>query len=366
LRFSRRFYNAFTNSYARLISAICRSGHSPFPLVVNCILTYDCNMTCPFCISDAGRKRAPKASINAEKWANIFRQIPSLTVIGFSGGEVFCHPQVHEILRYASIGHRTAIVTNGTFLDDETVHRLVQLGAQNFLKKGLVQIGISVNEDIDGYEKCKAVLDEKIRIFEKLASEKSRQKKRFPQLELKVLIRDDVAPFLDLFASAIQYSPIEAVTFQMLTTQAFSCFTGFDINDRNQIEAMRNYKDKAPGLNKFSKIAELEKSFERLLSLPKSIRNKIGFLPPISIKDFLDYYRGEMNPDKFFCVSPWMHWTIDPYGVAYQCINPEGIDLKEIPFRKAWNDPKMRALRREVREKKLFNRCLGCCFLTPI
>jgi len=80
----------------------------------------------------------------------------------------------------------------------------------------------------------------------------------------------------------------------------------------------------------------------------------------------LDHYSGNIDLPRFYCTNPWMHIIIDPNGVAFQCFNAEGIDLKKNRFRTAWNDPRLRTFRLEVREKKTFPRCEGCCFLQPL
>jgi len=111
---------------------------------------------------------------------------------------------------------------------------------------------------------------------------------------------------------------------------------------------------------------ELKASFSRLAGLPRFIRDRVSFIPPIHPTHVMDHYSGNLDLSRFYCSNPWMHILIDPNGVAFQCLNPEGIDLKKHRFRTAWNDPRLRAFRLEVREKKTFPRCAGCCFLQPL
>jgi len=289
-----------------------------------------------------------------------------MTILGFSGGEIFCHPEVYEIMERASSRHRTVLVTNGTMFRIESIPRLIAMGARNLWSRGLVRIGISVNEEFDGEEQFKALLKKKIQVFDRLSEERRHQGKRLPQFELKIPIRENTAPYLDEIATAVQDTSIEAVTFQVLTSQAFCCFLGLDPTDRTAIESFLSSKEQAPEPIPFRRIEALRTSLSRLASLPRSTRNSINFLPAIPESDVLAYYEGRMDLSKFRCTSPWIHWMIDPAGIAFHCIHPEGINLNKEPFLAAWSDPRMRAFRREIRDRRVFPCCTGCCFITHL
>jgi MoaA/NifB/PqqE/SkfB family radical SAM enzyme len=363
---ARETFNKLTGTYAQGLNRFSPNGWSPFPLFVNCILTYACNMECPFCVAGPGRVHYPHLSMPADSWKRILDQIPRWTLLGFSGGEIFCHPEMYPILQQAARRNRIVFVTNGISFDDRSTDRIIRMGAKNLWNSGLVQIGISINEAIDGPERCASVLKEKIELFERLADERRRQGRNYPRLELKVLIRDDTAPFLDLLAQAVRYPSVDSVTFQMQTSQLFFCYLALDPNDRHRVETLRRYKDGQGNPIRFEHLEELENAFARLAALPRFIRERVGFLPPLHRNHYLDHYSGNPDLSRFHCTNPWMHIMIDPNGVAFQCMNAEGVDLKRIPFRTAWNDPRLRAFRVEVRDRKTFPRCAGCCFLQPL
>jgi len=363
---AREMFNTLTGTYAEALNRLSPNGWSPFPLFVNCILTYACNMECPFCVAGPGRDHFPHVSMRAESWKRILEQMPRWTLLGFSGGEIFCHPEMYEILHHAARRNRIVFVTNGISFNDRSVDRLIRMGARKLWNNGLVQIGVSINEPIDGFATCVSLLEEKIRTFDRLAAERRRQGRTYPRLELKVLIRDDTAPFLDLFAQAVRSPSVDSVTFQMQTSQLFFCYLALDPNDRNRVEALRKYKDGRGGAIQFHRTKELKDSLSRLEALPRFIRERVSFLPPIHHNHYMDHYSGNIDLSRFYCTNPWMHIMIDPNGVAFQCMNAEGIDLKRVRFRTAWNDPRLRAFRLEVRERETFPRCAGCCFLQPL
>jgi hypothetical protein len=152
----------------------------------------------------------------------------------------------------------------------------------------------------------------------------------------------------------------------MQTSQLFFCYLALNPNDRNRLEALQKYKEGKGVPIRFERMNELEETFTRLAALPRFIRERVSFLPPIHASHYMDHYSGNMDLSRFYCTNPWMHIMIDPSGVAFQCMNAEGIDLKRVRFRTAWNDPRLRAFRLEVRERKTFPRCAGCCFLQPL
>lgn len=361
---ARNVFTAATGWYGGVLARVSRQGFSPFPLFVNCILCYECNMDCWFCVAKHGRLAGEYPRLDCEQWAGIFRQIPSRTILGFSGGEIFCHPEALDILERAARGHPIVLVTNGLAVDAAVSKELVRLGASGVWWRGLVQIGISVNEPINNIERCRALLDEKLELFGRLATDRRRKGKRFPRLELKVLIRDETAPYLDIFARALQTDAgVDAVTFQILTSQQFCAYLGLDPSDSHALLASRGLKDRLVAPIEFERGAELREAFARLEALPRAIRRNIHFLPSLRPRELLAHYNSGMDLSRLVCTSPWMHMMIDPYGVAFLCINPEGVDLKKVSVRHAWNNARFRSFRTELRVKGIFRHCSGCCFL---
>jgi hypothetical protein len=361
---ARDVFTAATDWYGGLLARVSRKGFSPFPVFVNCILCYECNMDCWFCVAKHGRLAGDYPRLDCEQWDRIFRQIPSRTILGFSGGEIFCHPEVLDILERAARGHPIVVVTNGLAVDAAVSEALAALGSSGFWGRGLVQIGISVNEPIHDVERCRAVLDEKLELFGRLAAGRRKRGKRFPRLELKVLIRDETAPYLDMFARALERgSGVDAVTFQILTSQQFCAYLGLDPSDSHARRAARGLRDRLVAPIEFKRGAELGEAFARLEALPRAIRRDIHFLPSLRPRELLAHYDSGMDLARLSCTNPWMHMMIDPFGVAFLCINPEGVDLKKVSVRRAWNDARFRSFRTELRAKGIFNHCAGCCFL---
>ena len=189
----RRLYNYLVRQYGRLSAGLMPGGRSPLPLLANCIVTYDCNLACPFCFAGADWDQQTVKPLDIDQWRAIFRQIPAVTTINLSGGEVLCHPRFFDLLREASAGHRTVLVTNGTMLDESIVSELVACGVERPGGKGLMQIGVSVNEPLADAEHAQKILVKKIALLTMIDREQKRQNKRGLHLDLKILIREDTA-----------------------------------------------------------------------------------------------------------------------------------------------------------------------------
>jgi MoaA/NifB/PqqE/SkfB family radical SAM enzyme len=362
---ARGLFNQVTAAYGGTVRALFRGGSSPWPLFVSCFVTYDCNLSCPFCLARGARHAYCGPTLSPAQWGEIFRQIPSITLLGFSGGEALCHPRIGEILGIAAAGHRIALVTNGVALDDPVAADLAALGAKGPLRAGLVQVGVSINEPLADERACRDVLAGKLAVLGRIARERRRLGRRFPLLELKVLVRDDTAPHLAVFAEAARDARVDEVTFQMLNAQRYAADLGLDPADRPSVEALRRYHDTAPGPVAFTRTRELRESLARLASLPAA-HAPVVFQPGVSPEQFAAHYEGRMDMGTVGCINPWVHVLIDPGGVAYQCFNAEGVDLKATPFRTAWNTPGFRAFRRELRRRRIFPCCAGCCFLRAL
>lgn len=360
----RRLYNRLVCNYGRLLAKTSLGGWSPFPLLANCIITYDCNLTCPFCFADKDWDRQAVAHLDAEQWQAIFRQIPTRTIINFSGGEVFCHPQFFDLLHKASANHCVTLATNGTMLNESTARDLVAFGANRLGKNGLLQIGVSINEQIHDAEDARKILDKKMALLAMLDHERTRQNKRGLNLDLKVLIREETAAHLPLFADAVENAFPDTITFQMMFLFNLTCFMNIDPSDKPRINELYNYKFQAARKLGFTKMDELQASLSSLQKLPTRQRRRICFLPDLKANEYLEHYADASHVADFHCYSPWTQIMINPQGIAYQCLNPQGIDLQTTSFSFAWNSTGFREFRRHPAVGRPFPICAGCCFLS--
>jgi len=113
------------------------------PRSLLCELTYRCNLQCPYCYNplDLGR---PKDELDGDAWLSAIDQACDLGVvqIGFSGGEPTLRPRelIAMTERATQRGAYTNLITQGTFLDDALLDRLLDAGLAH------VQISIQAPE----------------------------------------------------------------------------------------------------------------------------------------------------------------------------------------------------------------------------
>jgi pyruvate-formate lyase-activating enzyme len=92
-------------------------------------LTRRCNLRCIHCENECGDGSARELSM--ERIREVARELAALGChdIDVTGGEPLLHPRWDEICRdLAGLGLRTALITNGTLLDQEHLDRAIDAG----------------------------------------------------------------------------------------------------------------------------------------------------------------------------------------------------------------------------------------------
>jgi PqqA peptide cyclase len=107
-----------------------------------CELTYRCNLQCPYCYNPLALHEY-RDELSTEQWCGILREASDLGVVQahFSGGEPTLRRDLTDLVGAASrIGLYTNLITQGTFLDDDLLDRLLANGLDH------VQISIQATE----------------------------------------------------------------------------------------------------------------------------------------------------------------------------------------------------------------------------
>ncbi len=104
--------------------------NAPRPLSLLCELTYRCNLQCPYCYNPLALNEY-RDELSTEQWRIVLRDAADLGVVQahFSGGEPTLRRDLASIVAAASsFGLYTNLITQGTFLDDSELDRLLQSG----------------------------------------------------------------------------------------------------------------------------------------------------------------------------------------------------------------------------------------------
>lgn len=102
----------------------------PRPLSLLCELTYRCNLQCGYCYNPLDLQDY-RGELGADRWLRVLEQAAALGVVQahFSGGEPTLRPELPALVAHAEAkGLYTNLITQGTFLDDALLDRLVDAG----------------------------------------------------------------------------------------------------------------------------------------------------------------------------------------------------------------------------------------------
>jgi radical SAM protein with 4Fe4S-binding SPASM domain len=185
------FYSRFGNSLKILSSYYCSRLFNR-PLVWGCPAgltiepTNHCNLRCPECPSGMKSLSRPQGFINKELFEQIIEHIfkkTSYLLLHFQG-EPFLHPQLMEMIRYAKKKRMyVSLSTNGHFLDDEIVEKIIE--------SGLDRITISLDGTTpEIYEKYRVGgdMEKVIGSAEKLVAFKKKSKARHLKIVFQFIV----------------------------------------------------------------------------------------------------------------------------------------------------------------------------------
>jgi PqqA peptide cyclase len=115
---------------------------APRPLSLLCELTYRCNLQCPYCYNPL-ELRDYRDELSTDQWTRTLQQAAALGIVQthFSGGEPTLRRDLPALIEAASeLGLYSNLITQGTFLDDALLDRLLESGLDH------VQISIQAPE----------------------------------------------------------------------------------------------------------------------------------------------------------------------------------------------------------------------------
>lgn len=243
-------------------------------------LLWDCNLSCSYCPVRPAMKPLSRAVV-----ARTLRSLHThgLKKAHFSGGEIFLHPEVMDILGDATgLSLQVNLTTNGTFLDRKTIK---ELGAMNVhsLSVSIDSANHSIHDKIRGK---KGAFKTTLKAMRIIAS----NPKKFPKLRVNTVVTtqnaDDLGELHKLISSlgpAVRWKliPVDSDGKSMRLTD--------DLLNRLRIEARAwtNLEDPAP----FGASEETNRNFTA----------------------------GKYGLNRAICYVPWLHLFIDPTGFCYPC-----------------------------------------------
>lgn len=339
-------------------------GFAPPPLFAYLLLTYECNRRCSFCVQRQRRREQQPLYLEPSVIARLLSQLPATTFVSFSGGEPLLHPELPEILTHAARSHRLSLVTNGLLLDEAMGRVLARAGATGVGRPGLSVLGVSVLEGQREVRRFPQALAENTAMLTMLRREKMKAGKRWPTIDLKVVIRRDNVHLLNSLREFIRCGLADTVTYQAPYNLVYAPYYEGQMDAWPQPDDLNNRLADADYF--VTDEALLADQLRELAVCPERRAGQIRFYPETTPDELWRFARDRPVRRRYLCVFPWSSVMISPSGSAFLCrlAKPEALAAQS--FRRAWNSAGFRAFRERIRDEDVGRVCAGCCFLRPV
>lgn len=350
--------------------ALSPSGRAFQPIHMFLEVTYRCNLRCNFCqyldiIKGEVQTVGPVKEFKTEEIKKAIDEFPRGRLITFSGGETLVRKDFPEVLRYASRSHRTHIISNGALIKDDIAELYTDLGPQRVWQNGLVLVGISLegnearHDEVVGRPGSYRRTIEGIRNMVRLRREKG---KRFPKFNLKMVVTEETVHGMQDFMRLAADLGADLVNF--MAEHDLVGHSATLISDPN--ESMLTVPQPKPeGVDP----AFLREQLIACYELEKDLDVQIRLTPPgLPIDEFVRHYTDDraLSPEEYVCESPWSRVQLTADGRYSPCYYLRSGDSRQQTLQEIWNGEEFREFRRDIKQKKIYAGCNGCCNLKYI
>ncbi|PJA02337.1 hypothetical protein COX73_01320 [bacterium (Candidatus Gribaldobacteria) CG_4_10_14_0_2_um_filter_36_18] len=329
-------------------------GFSPFPTNVMFELLYGCNLNCTYCylrIEETVKKIKTRPMLLTDQVLKIIDQIPSLTSLSFSGGEIMLHKDIIKILTHAKKNHRVGIISNLTLNTPWHNRQLINLKLDTLMTS------------LDGYNaqihdkgRGKGNFAKTINNLKDIQAQKQKLNSPFPTLTINSMILPHNLDQMTKMVKLASDLHINWLNFQLIDPSIDR--SGYDLHD--DLSHLKG--DNRQHLPKINKI-KLKNSLTNTLNLAHNLGLKVTFSPQLSTPDILTYYSGKIDLNQIYCHRVFHLTRISPYGDLYPCFNYKIGSLLDASFMTLWNSKKYRLFRQQIKKGALKAQCVGCCHL---
>ncbi len=307
--------------------------HAPI-LFVKIKLLWLCNLSCTFC--QPNRSTAVMGREQVRELLDTLRA-RGLKKVHFSGGEVFCHPEIIPILEHArGSGLQVNLTTNGTLVTKEIAKRIV--------KTGIHSVSISLDshrpETHDRLRGTPGAFKKTVKAIHYLLRYREKQKKKKMTLRVNTVVcRDNVDHLEGLHQLLSGIHP--DIIWKLLPVDA--------------------YLDKGQRMDK-KMAGKFIKRTSRWSLLDDIPLEQMGKNPRKAFSK--GKYAGDFYQEHP-CYIPWFHLFIDPEGFVYPCCAssakaPAIGKIPEQPLEEILSGPKRRQLLMDMAAGQVMKVCHSC------
>lgn len=350
-------YN-LANDLHSSIPKLLGAGFALPPLRVGCVLTHRCNLQCAMCfVWKRGLKRLENDELTTDQWLQIFDQIPSYSIITFTGGEPLVRRDLPDLLMAACKKHRVHLVSNGTMFNPDLIDLCVDLAPKKLFGKGLLSIGISLEgppEIHDQMVKVPGAYEKTTNSIQQIIKAKKAKGLKYPLVDLKIVICKETQGSLIKLYDLADSLGLDIISYQQCSTQESS----YGISDASS-EAMYKPPPEVEMIGRETIVTEMNNLKKRALTGKTVLR----FNPDMSVEYFADRYQNAFPLKHFTCSVAWSIMHIGPNGMVYPCFSIPMGSLKQYTLRQIWNGKPYREFRQKLKRAGIFAGCVGCCVM---
>ena len=347
-----------------------RAGRAFQPIHMFLEVTYRCNLRCNFCqyldiIKGEVQTVGPVKEFTTEEIKKAIDEFPRGRLITFSGGETLARRDFPEIIRYASAGHRTHIISNGALIKEEIAQLYVDLAPRRVWQNGLVLVGISMEGDEERHDEVvqrKGSWRRTVDGIRHMVRLRKASGKRFPKFNMKMVVTEETVHGMVDFMHMAHDLGVDLVNFMTehdLVGHSATLISSPDESNLNVPQA------RPEGVDPEFLRSQLIRCFE----LEKDLDVQIRLTPPgLPIDEFVRHYTNDrhLDPSEYVCESPWSRVQLTADGRYSPCFYLRTGDSRQETLQEVWNGPEFREFRRKIRDDRIYGGCNGCCNLKYI
>ncbi|MHC4263625.1 MAG: radical SAM protein, partial [Planctomycetota bacterium] len=345
--------------------ALFPDGRAFQPIHMFLEVTYRCNLRCNFCqyldiIKGEVNTVGPVKEFKTEEIKKAIDEFPRGRLITFSGGETLVRKDFPEVLRYASAGHKTHIISNGALIKEDVAELYTDLGPKFPWQNGLVLVGISLegdearHDEVVGRPGSYRRTIEGIRNMVRLRADK---KKVFPKFNLKMVVTEETVHGMVDFMRLAADLGTDLVNFMAEHDLVGHSATLVSNPEESRLDVPQ---PRPEGVDP----EFLREQLIRCYELEDELGVQIRLTPPgLPIDEFVRHYTDDrtLNPDEYVCESPWSRVQLTADGRYSPCFYLRTGDSRQQTLQEVWNGEDFRQFRREIKDRKIYAGCNGCC-----
>lgn len=330
--------------YQRLAGALpWLGGWSPFPLHLDLVLSWRCNLACPMCnLRQEHNMQAfaefQRGEMSVADWRRIIddarRSFPLRPNLNLLGGEPTLYKGYPDIIAYAKQrGFRCTFVTNGTHLERDA-DLLVASGID------VITVSLDGGEALHDSIRGVGVFQRAVRGVRRLQELKRERGSRQPSLFMATAVNGANHARLSEAVEVAASLNIESLTFLHLQFPD-SGLEAHGVEAPVLLEAMSEAESRA-----------------------RELGVRMHFYPFLRRDQIATYYHQPSDRLGQRCLSPWLRLTVLPDGHVIPCgdvivgtVSEGGDSLRAV-----WNGGRLRDFRRRLaRQGAILPACQRCC-----